>query len=172
MADPFQLFGVEPSFRLDLESLEQRHRELSRALHPDRYAGSAPGERRQALSRAIEVNEAWRVLRDPIRRAEALCRLRGWSVGEGQEPRADPLLLMEMMEQREALADARRARDLERVTQLASGVRNAEAAAVERLAGLLDAPQSAPEAVLQQLGSLRYYRRFLEEAAAIEDDLC
>ena len=39
-------------------------------------------ERRAALSKAVEVNEAWRVVRDPIRRAEALLALAGTAAGE------------------------------------------------------------------------------------------
>ncbi len=68
-ADPFDTLGVEPRFDLDLAALERRHRDLSRALHPDRYAGAPAAERRLALGRAIDANEALRVLKDPIRRA-------------------------------------------------------------------------------------------------------
>ena len=58
--DPFETLGVEPRFDLDLTALEKRHRELSGALHPDRYTGRPASERRMALDRAIKVNEAWR----------------------------------------------------------------------------------------------------------------
>jgi molecular chaperone HscB len=88
--NPFEALGVEPSFALDLAILEQRHRELSRALHPDRHAASGAGERRMALGRAIEVNEAYRILKDPVRRAEALLAQRGVATGEGKEPPHQP----------------------------------------------------------------------------------
>jgi len=170
VADPFETLGVKPAFDLDLGALEKRHRELSRALHPDRYAGRPPGERRQALGRAIEVNEAWRQLSDPIRRAEALLQRSGVKVGEGAEPKADPVLLMEMMEQREALADARRARDQAALEKLADGIRKREASVLTRL-GAGFKSQATGDDLLRQLGELRYYRRFLQEAAAIEDEL-
>ena len=94
MADPFDTLGVEPRFDLDSSALEQRHRDLSRALHPDRYTGAPAAERRLSLGRAIDVNEAFRVLKDPIRRAEALLRRAGVPVGEISEPRPPPDLLM------------------------------------------------------------------------------
>lgn len=173
--DPFALFHVEAAFDLDLKALEQRHRELSKALHPDRHANAPARERREALGRAIEVNEAWRLLKDPIRRAEALCRHLGIEVGEDKEPKADPMLLMEMMEQREALADARRAKSLDEVTKLAGAIRAREAEVLDALkakfSSWMGGDQTGREALLKDLGTLRYYRRFLDEAAAIEDDL-
>src|SRR5262245_41178207 len=88
MIDPFETLGVEPRYNLDLRALEQRHRDLSKALHPDRYASAPAAERRLSLSRAIDVNEAFRALRDPVRRAEALVRRAGVPVGETAEPKA------------------------------------------------------------------------------------
>src|SRR5262245_42350635 len=119
VVDPFQVFGVEPRYDLDLEVVAKTHRELSRALHPDRYVATPASERRAALEKAANVNEAWRIVRDPIRRAEALFALRGIAVGETNEPKASPDFLMEMMEEREALADARQSGDVARARSLA-----------------------------------------------------
>ena len=181
MSDAFELLGVEPAFELDLGGLERRHRELSRALHPDRYAGRPPAERRQALGKAIEVNDAWRVLREPVRRAEALLTKLGVHVGESQEAPTDQELLMEMMEWREELSDARRGRDAEALQQLLRTVRARQAELTERMAaGFAEAlanrsgspvDDGTREALLQQLGELRYYRKFVDDAAVIEDEL-
>ena len=100
MADAFDTLGLAPTYGQDLVAAEATYRELSRALHPDRHAGKSAAERRAALSRAIEVNEAWRALRDPVRRAEALLVRLGVPVGESREPVGDPALLMEVMERR------------------------------------------------------------------------
>lgn len=178
MRDPFQIFGVPPKFNLDVDALERRHRELSRALHPDRHTSSSAGERREALNRAIEVNSAWRQLRDPVSRAEALLQTLGLQVEEGREPKPDPALLMEIMEQREELSDARRARDGTRVTRLAERARVAHDQLVQQLAVGFEqvsashaAHDQNREPLLKKLGALRYYRRFLEEARAIQDEI-
>jgi molecular chaperone HscB len=169
--DPFATLGIERRFDVDVDAVEKRHRELSRALHPDRYAAAPPGERRVALSKAIEVNEAWRIVRDPIRRAEALFTLAGITVGETNEPKPTPALLMESLERREALAEAKAKQDLR---------------AIERLAGEVDVARRAAEAKLQKgfasagadlgalvplLGELRFHKRFLDEVSAIEDEM-
>src|SRR5262249_12483051 len=190
MNDPFETLGVEPRLGRDLEALERRPRALSKALHPDRYTGAPAAERRLALGRAIDVNEAFRVLKDPVRRAEALLRRAGVPVGEISEPRPPPDLLMEMMEAREELSGAARAKDLAKVARLAEGMRAGRDSVTGRLGNLLDAglvggaPQNGEpagpagagdpqkmSAALPSLGELRYIRRFLDEVSAIEDEL-
>jgi molecular chaperone HscB len=181
MADPFSTLGIEPCFDLDLAQLEQRHRELSRALHPDRYVGRPSTERRQALGRAIEVNEAWRVLKDPVRRAEAVLTAAGVRHGELAEPQPDPELLMDVLEQREELSGLRAKRDEAGIRKVVQRMKERELGLVSELSASLAeltraeltaaAREELRERTLRKLGELRYSRRFLEEAAAIEDEL-
>jgi len=170
--DPFVTLGIARSFDVDLAAVEKVHRELSRALHPDRYLGASATERRAALSKAVEVNEAWRIVRDPIRRAEALLALRGLKVGEdGRGPKPDPEFLMEMLEQREALSEAKAAQDLTGAMRMAGAI-ELRMAEVERSMSQAFASESAPlEELAVQVGKLRFYRRFLDEVSAIEDEL-
>ena len=172
MLDPFDILGLPPSFELDLQAAEKRYRDLSRVLHPDKHVGSGPGERRLALGKAVEVNEAWRLLRDPLRRAEALFRRAGVDIREGTEPKADPAFLMEMMDQREALSEAKAKGDKKAAERLGSAIRAREKAVMARLSHAFgDAPESGAELarLVPLLGELRYYRRFLDEVSAIED---
>ncbi len=167
--DPFATLGIPPTFEIDLATAEKTHRELSRALHPDRYVGASPSERRAALERAVAVNEAWRVVRDPIARAEALLRLRGVEVSEARESKADPEFLMEMLERREALSDARRSKDIASVRAIAASVEVLTARVQKELAQGF-AGGGAQELV-GKLGELRFYKRLLDEVSAIEDEL-
>jgi molecular chaperone HscB len=169
--DAFEALGLEPAFGLDLVALEQRHRDLSRALHPDRYAASGAAERRLALGRAIEVNEAFRNLKDPVRRAEALLARRGVHSGEGKEPPASPALLMEVMERREALAEVRISKDQVALARLIDEMVHAEQRVQADLARQFSALAADSAEILKRVGELRYYRRFLDEARSIADDL-
>lgn len=177
--DPFTTLGVPRRFDLDLSALEKTHRELSRTVHPDKLGPeSSHAEKRATLEKAADVNEAFRILRAPIARAEALFRTAGLLVEEGEEPKSSPLFLMEMLDEREALAEARAKKDLDRVVALGEKVAAREKAALAKLAqGFAeakvdtDAPDVAKlRALLPQLGELRYYRRFLDEVSAIEDE--
>jgi molecular chaperone HscB len=182
VAHPFDILGLAPSFALDPSVLEQRQRELNRALHPDRHAGKSPAERRQALSRAMDVNLAYRTLRDPASRAEALFSLLG-APSTRESTISDPVLLMEMMEQREALEEERRARTRAQLDAIGRSMAEREQLVLGRLneafAPLLagsaaPSPADVREAQLanarQLLAELRYVRRFAEEIAAFEDD--
>jgi molecular chaperone HscB len=170
--DPFDILGIAPTFDIDLAALEKRYRDLSRVLHPDKHVGASPAERRMALGKAVEVNQAWRVVRDPIQRAEALFRRYGIEVREGAEPKADPEFLMEVLEQREALSDAKAKGDQPAVARFGETIRRRENAVLERLSeGFAKAARGRADisALVPLLGELRYYRRFLDEVSAIED---
>lgn len=171
MTSPFELLGVPLLFALDERELEKRHRDLSRALHPDRYAGRPSSERREALSRAISVNEAFRKLRDPLSRAEALLSQLGREVSEANLPKPEPALLMRVMEQREELVAARRSGDRARVERLALRAASAAEEATERLADAFSEDPIPVEEVVKVLGELRYLQRLKEEASAALDEL-
>lgn len=171
--------GITPSFSLDLEDLAARQRELSKQLHPDKFVGRSVGERRAALGKAIEVNEAQRALKNPLTRAEALLVYLGLDVPEGAEPRASQELLMETMERREALRDAGKRGDKEAIVRLTAQVKEEERQLLAALASAFT--EAAREQVKgdsrlalgihEKLANLRYLRRFFDEADAIMDEL-
>jgi molecular chaperone HscB len=158
--DFFQRLGVEAAFDLDLDRLEKQYLGFQRALHPDRFATKPAKARAIAQSQAVALNEAFQTLKDPLRRASYLLRLKGHdSGGDADRTNADPGLLMEAMERREALAEAGDIDTVER--QMA----DAGAAAIDVLAKLAQAfagddLTNAGRLVLR----LTYLRKFLEEA--------
>ena len=167
--DPFAMLGVERRFDLDLKVLEKTHRELSRALHPDKFTQAGASERRAVLEKAASVNEAWRIVRDPIKRAEALFQLAGIKVGEDNEPKASPAFLMEVLDEREALAEARAAKDLTKVRAVGETMKKRSEATERKLADGF-ASGGAVDELVPLLGELRFYKRFLDEVAAIEEE--
>jgi molecular chaperone HscB len=167
MLDPFILLGLPRRFDVDLRAVEKTHRELSRTLHPDRYASAGATERREALMKAADVNEAWRIIRDPVRRAEALFALAGVEVGETKEPKPDPELLMEVLEKREALADAKAAHDAGKVRELAAEITKRE----EKIESDLARAPTFDASLVTKLGEMRFYRRFVEEASSVLETL-
>src|ERR1700758_1304968 len=91
-ADFFSVFGLAPRLNLDLSSLEKEFHRLSRKLHPDRFARAAVNEREWSLADTALLNDAYRTLKDPLRRTEYLLKLMGAEIGEEHsgKDRRDP----------------------------------------------------------------------------------
>src|ERR1039457_7019617 len=90
--DYFSVFGLEPKLNLDLTALEHEFHRLSRKLHPDRFARALENEKRWSLADTALLNDAYRTLKDPIRRTEYLLKLLGAEIGEefSGKDRKDP----------------------------------------------------------------------------------
>ena len=85
--DYFSFFGLPRKLNLDLSELEREFYSLSRKLHPDLYTGSDAREQEWSLQQSSRLNDAYRALKDPIRRTEYLLRLEGVDL-EGQSKAA------------------------------------------------------------------------------------
>lgn len=110
--DCFAVLGMPRVWHLDPALLAERHLSLTRELHPDRFAQASPRERRLSLERTTAVNDAFRTLRDPVRRAEYILRQAGIGhrdedLARGRESAgADPGFLEEIMRIRERMLEA------------------------------------------------------------------
>ena len=80
--DYFSVFGLVPQLDLDLGMLEHQFHKLSRKLHPDRFARAQENEKQWSLADTALLNDAYRTLKDPIRRTEYLLKLHGAEIGE------------------------------------------------------------------------------------------
>ena len=80
-------WGCRARYAVDLAAAEAAYKELSRQVHPDRFATADPRARRASLARTVQLNEAWRTLKDPVRRAEYLLTRAGIDIG-GKQPTA------------------------------------------------------------------------------------
>ena len=105
--DHFERLGLSRGFALDEENLSRRYFSLQAKIHPDRFAGKTARERTASLAQATALNDAYRVLRDPIGRAAYLLQLAGVAAPtEESGTLDDPELLMDSLERREELAAA------------------------------------------------------------------
>jgi molecular chaperone HscB len=182
--DFFEVLGLPRVFHLDERALETRYLALSKETHPDRFAKALPREQLEAVVRSTELNDAYKTLKDDIKRAEYLLKLEGIhigddkpiapSTGETKQLVVDPRLLLEIMELREQLTVAQHGRDTATVERLSGEVRQRHADALQSIdasftAFASDGDRTRLDAVARALVSLRYYGRFLDEVAAHED---
>ena len=172
--DNFAVLGMPQGFEIDSQDLEERFRALSKKVHPDRFARGTAQERRYSLEQTTLLNNAHRVLKDPLRRAQHLLALHGVDAsGEPQPGHPREKVPMEFLE--EAMADRERLMEAKMeggpadVEKLGQEVRAKRDAVITELSKKLRAAQWQDSAPL--VSRLRYYARFLDEVESRERGL-
>ena len=147
----FALFDLPEQYALDADALDHAYRTVQAQVHPDRFAAAGDAQKRIAMQWATRANEAYRTLRDPLKRAVYLLHLRGIDVGAENNTAMEPAFLMQQMEWREAIEDAVGAKNVDALDALASDLRDDARARFAKLGALLDggSNQAAAEAVRQ-----------------------
>jgi molecular chaperone HscB len=163
----FALFGVPEQFAQDRPVLDARWKELQREAHPDRFASQGAAAQRVAMQWSVRINEAYQRLKDPLRRAAYLCELRGAPIDAERNTAMPPQFLMEQMEWREALEEARDEAELEAVVDRLAQARAHLLHEVERL---LDREGDAAAAA-QQVRALMFVQRFAHDVELRFDQL-
>jgi molecular chaperone HscB len=155
--DYFALLGFPRAFDLDEKAVHRVYLAAQRAAHPDRQ--NDPSARMAALQASADINQAYQILKDPLQRAEHLLALEGITVGsEKDSVRPSSVLLMESMDMRERLMEAKSSADVEALQAEARQLREATRAAFSRYYSVAQHQAAAQEAI-----RWRFLEKFLEE---------
>lgn len=166
----FELFGLPQTYALDRDRLDTAYRELQNAVHPDRFAAQPEAEQRVAMQWATQVNEAYQALRHPVNRGVYLLKLQGIDVLDANNTKMAPAFLMQQMAWREAIDDARAARNVAALDALTDDLRTAHRRIEAQLVELIDAKRdyaAACEAVRQ----LRFMDKLIAEVGEAYEEL-
>jgi molecular chaperone HscB len=121
--DCFAALGLPRKLTIDLEALERRYHELSRKIHPDRFASKGPRVRDASLRATAMLTRSYRTLRDPVARGLYWLELNGEKLAENNK-RVPPELAELVFEVQEQLAEMQLSSDpeaaLERATEIAA----------------------------------------------------
>jgi molecular chaperone HscB len=170
----FQLFELPATFDVDLQQLTERYRDLQRAVHPDRYANASEQERRLAMQRTAQLNEAFQVLKNPLSRARYLLELKGVDFNNERDTQQDPMFLMEQMELREALEELQTTDDpLANISGIMQTIAGREKQLFEEIRDLLQAGTDlkAAKAVIHKLQFMQKLRQEAEDKEAALMDM-
>ena len=155
----FDLFGVAQRFAQDRAALDARWRALQAEVHPDKFAAYGAAAQRVAVQWAVRVNEAYQRLKDPLKRGAYLCELAGQPINAENNTAMPGSFLMQQMEWRESLDEARTVQQVEALADTVAAHRNG---ALQKLQRLLDEQQDAAAAA-QQVRALMFVERFAED---------
>lgn len=161
----FALFNLPVQYDLDPADLQRRYLALNRDIHPDMQAQTDDANQELALQHSARINQAYRVLNNPLHRMEHLLELLG-----GPDSAADKSvpkdLLGKVMQWREEIEDAKVAKDekaIENMRQILHSARKTELDQSITLARRLTPQSSAEEKarLRQLLNGLKYFDNLL-----------
>ena len=109
--DHFALFDLPRKLWIEMAGLEQKFLQMSWKLHPDNFVNAPVEEQERSLKRSSEVNDAYRILRDPVARVEYLLEIEGARKEGEHKQQAPPELLEEVFELNESLDELREAKE-------------------------------------------------------------
>lgn len=135
----FELFGLKPKFSIDLTLLETQFRAIQSVSHPDRFVTCTSAEKMASMQTATLAGEAYQTLKSPALRAAYILALNGISATSETNTNMPHDFLMQQMEWREALDDARLAKDVVRLEGLLAEMQTEAKKLQHHLAELFDA---------------------------------
>ena len=165
----FAIFNLPTTYAVDNAALSARYRDLQAAVHPDRFVNATNAEKRIAMERAVEANEAFTTLKDPVRRAMHLLFLAGID-GMDEKNTSMPFdFLAEQIEWREALADAKLKADEGRLEEMAGELTGMLRSLGDTFAAAYGGEHFSVASTLAR--KMRFVQKLIEEAESALADL-
>ena len=170
MNNPFALFDLPVAFQVDSALLNERYLALQKSLHPDNFSAASAQEQRLAIQKSAEINDALRILKDPITRADSIIAM---NTGETENPEEksnnDIDFLMQQMEWRETLENIENRQDTDELTAFAKEINKIRHAILSELSTVLDAQQwDIARAITDKL---RFIKKLQAEIERVEETL-
>jgi len=122
-ADYFAVFELPQKLQIDAAALEKKFHQLNWKLHPDNFVNASEREREISVEQSAQLNDAYRTLRDPVRRVEYLLQRSGVRKEGTTRQQAPPELLEEVFALNEALDELRAMRSAASGAQQAAPLR-------------------------------------------------
>jgi len=170
MNNPFALFDLPVVFQVDSALLNERYLALQKSLHPDNFSAASAQEQRLAIQKSAEINDALRILKDPITRADSIIAI---NTGETENPEEksnkDIGFLMQQMEWRETLENIENRKDTDELTAFAQEINQIRHAILSELSTALDTQQwDIAQAITDKL---RFIKKLQTEIERVEETL-
>jgi len=167
----FQLFGLEQQFKIDVKNLTELYQALQKTVHPDRFAHASSQEQMLAVQKSSMINDAYQTLKNPLKRAEYMLKIRGTEMPNEQASFSDNSFLMRQMELREMLAEVKYADDVHAAVFEAGQVLDTEFEALFKTMQLqlAENTEASNAQACDNLRKLKFYQKLHLELDRLED---
>ena len=166
-SNDFELFGLAQKFSQDRAVIDARWKALQREAHPDKFAAQSASAQRVAMQWSVRINEAYQRLKDPLKRAAYLCEVNGAPVNAENNTAMPASFLMQQIEWREALDEAKTVENLDEIALKTNEYGRKQLLNIEQA---IDAQHNFKLAV-EHVRSLMFVERFVSEVDARLDRL-
>lgn len=161
MQNHFDLFNLPARFTLDMDALDAAYRDVQGQVHPDRFVNATDAEKRVAMQWATRANEAYQTLKNPQKRARYLCELNGVDLQTESNTAMPMAFLMQQMDWREELGEARAHKNVDALEALDEQVKAERKTRLDVVGRELDAGDY--ETAAQGVRALMFLEKFGEE---------
>jgi molecular chaperone HscB len=161
MQNHFELFNLPQQFAVDAGALDSAYRDVQSRVHPDKFVNATDAEKRVAMQWATRANEAYQTLKNPQKRAQYMCELAGVDLQTESNTSMPMAFLMQQMEWREELGDARAGKDSGALESLDKQLRTARKEQLAQIEQQINAADFA--AAAQSVRALMFLEKFGEE---------
>ncbi len=169
----FEIFNISEDFDIDLEALALRYRELQGLVHPDKFANASESEKRQALQKTTEINEAHETLKNPLLRAIYILKIKGIDIDQENVTTHDGQFLMQQMELRETLSKIKTSSDaLEKLEDFSKEVEVLTSDQISQIRKMIN--QNNPDSLkvaAESIFKLQFLMKLNVEVEMLEEEL-
>lgn len=165
----FELFGLEPSFDINVSALEQIYQTQIAQRHPDKFVAKSEKEQTLALQNTSLINTAFDTLKSPLLRATYLLELNGINAFDEKDTQMDMDFLMSQIELRESLEAIEKTKDEMDLDDFIENIGNKVAQNIDKIKQSFEI--NALSDIKNLVRELKFYTQLKTQANQLMDEL-
>ncbi|OCG00429.1 Fe-S protein assembly co-chaperone HscB [Gilliamella sp. wkB112] len=167
MTNYFELFELPIQLPVDVTLLTNYYQQLQRQYHPDNFAAVNDDEKVLIIQKSAMINDAYKILKNPITAAEYFLSLRGFNVSTEQNIIHDADFLMEQFSLREKLDDIENRNDFDLLDDFHTKIVERRKNVYDQL--LQNIKEQDWNVALNHIYKIRYLNRVIEQIEKIQE---
>ncbi|OCG06998.1 Fe-S protein assembly co-chaperone HscB [Gilliamella sp. wkB178] len=167
MTNYFELFELPTQLPVDTTILTKHYQQLQRQYHPDNFASVNDNEKVLIIQKSAMINDAYKILKNPITAAEYFLSLQGFDVSTEQNIIHDADFLLEQFSLRERLDNIENQDDFDLLDDFHAEIVECRKNVYDQLLQYIK--EQDWKAALNHIYKIRYLNRLIEQIEKIQE---